>query len=157
MSHAGQTPLIENVSSGRVICAPSLRIVRLRLVLCSSPLFSMAVGFEAIPSIRRHAGGSVLSYSERQVAPGDHATVLAGWQPFPCDDLPGLTPLIAGGAGLRITPRGLSAAAGRHPGCWPYSSSVTYSPQVALLPSSSTSTIARWVIKRSGAAPCQCS
>src|SRR5205823_14992080 len=36
-----------------------------------------------------------------------------------------------------------------------YSSSVTWSPQVAGLPSSSTSSIARWVMKRLGAAPCQ--
>src|SRR5439155_2063192 len=36
-----------------------------------------------------------------------------------------------------------------------YSSSVTCLPHVAGLPSSSTSSIARWVIKRLGAAPCQ--
>jgi hypothetical protein len=36
-------------------------------------------------------------------------------------------------------------------------SSLTWSPQVAGLPSSSTSSIAMWVMKRSGAAPCQSS
>ena len=36
-----------------------------------------------------------------------------------------------------------------------YSSSTTWSPQVAGLPSSSTSSIAMWVMKRVGAAPCQ--
>src|SRR5881227_1578364 len=36
-----------------------------------------------------------------------------------------------------------------------YSSSLTWAPQLALLPLSSTSTIERWVMKRSGAAPCQ--
>ncbi len=39
----------------------------------------------------------------------------------------------------------------------PYSSSLTCSPQLTALPRSSTSSIARWVMKRSGAAPCQCS
>jgi hypothetical protein len=35
-----------------------------------------------------------------------------------------------------------------------YSSAVTWSSQVALLPSSSTSSMAKWVMKRLGAAPC---
>ena len=39
----------------------------------------------------------------------------------------------------------------------PYSSSVTWSPHAAGLPSSSTSSIAMVVMKRFGAAPCQCS
>jgi len=38
-----------------------------------------------------------------------------------------------------------------------YSSSPTCAPHVALLPFSSTSTIERWLMKRVGAAPCQCS
>ncbi len=36
-----------------------------------------------------------------------------------------------------------------------YSSSVTCSPQATGLPESSASCMARWVMKRSGAAPCQ--
>jgi hypothetical protein len=40
-------------------------------------------------------------------------------------------------------------------GAAPYSSSVTWAPHVALLPSSSTWSIARWVMKRVDAAPCQ--
>src|SRR5207249_5228779 len=46
-------------------------------------------------------------------------------------------------------------ASGYHACAALYSSSVTCSPQVAALPSSSTSTIARWVMKRLGPAPCQ--
>jgi AcrR family transcriptional regulator len=42
-------------------------------------------------------------------------------------------------------------------GAAPYSSSVTCSPHVALLPSSSTWTSARWVMNLVAAAPCQCS
>src|SRR5438132_9748219 len=42
-------------------------------------------------------------------------------------------------------------------GAAPYSSSPTCAPHVALLPFSSTSTIERWLMKRVGAAPCQCS
>ena len=49
------------------------------------------------------------------------------------------------------------ACSGYNAGAALYSASVTWSPQVALVPSSSTSTIARCVMKRSGAAPCQCS
>ena len=37
-----------------------------------------------------------------------------------------------------------------------YSSSLTWSPHVALVPWSSTSHMAMWVMKWSGAAPCQC-
>jgi hypothetical protein len=40
-------------------------------------------------------------------------------------------------------------------GAAPYSSSLTWSPHVAALPSLSTSSIARWVMNRLGAAPCQ--
>jgi hypothetical protein len=71
-------------------------------------------------------------------------------------------PFIALGlAGLLLKPNGWSAAAGLadaySAGGAAYSSSLTCSPQLTGLPDSSTSCIAMWIMKRSGAAPCQCS
>jgi hypothetical protein len=59
-----------------------------------------------------------------------------------------LAPTSPGGDGRRSGQASIGGAA-------PYSSSLTCSPQLALLPSSSTWSRARWVMKRVGAAPCQ--